>query len=269
MKRIILFVICSIVFSTAHSQKENYILDPYTTMKLITKLEYEPVVYKVVVKEVKNQSGVTKEKLFVGDLIASNSLSGSFIQMDNYVMMKRNNDEFLKHELALKDLVLKFKLSNKSYFSTTSQVLIRNIETDKYYYTEPYFLKRFDIQWEQKKQSRKLAIKNKRKMNVSRIDNMKYPLKEYSIMMNECKSLTIRLKGHRVISETGKMTKTQMLDWKRDIIEAKLLNYRIGELKESYEMKKYASYLNRTDTLSNSYDTFYEILNAANKYTGL
>lgn len=269
MKRIILFVICSIVFSTSYSQKENYILDPFATVELIAKLEYEPVVYKVVIKEISSRSGITKENLFVGDLVASNSLSGSFIQMDNYVMMKRNKNEFLKHELVLKNLVLMAGLPNKSYVPTTSQVLIKNIETNEHYYTEPYFLKRFDIQWEQKKQSRNLAIANKRKINVSRIDNMKYPFKEYRGMMKECKKLTSKLRRHREISETGKMTKTQMLDWKRDIIEAKLLNYRINELSESYEMIKYASYLTATDTLSSSYDKFYEILNAANKYTGL
>ncbi len=103
---------------------------------------------------------------------------------------------------------------------------------------------------------------------VSRIDNFEYSLKEYKSMLSRCKELTSKLIEYDKLIKDGSMTRKQTKAWKRDVMEAKLLDYRIEDFTTIYRGGDYphVNYLNIQ--VLNNYDDFSKTLDSASQYAG-
>lgn len=93
-----------------------------------------------------------------------------------------------------------------------------------------------------------------------------YSLEEYEAMIIRCKELAEKLIEHDKIAQNGSMTKVQIKNWKRDLLEAKLLNYRLDDYTSMYQRQNYPllEYVN-IDVLNDYYD-FSKILTSATQY---
>ncbi len=111
-------------------------------------------------------------------------------------------------------------------------------------------------------------IPNQNTTTVSRIDNLEYSLEEYESMLSRCQELTNKLVEYDKIIQNGSMTKKQTKAWKRDVMEAKLLGYRIEDFTAIYRDGDYpyVNYLNIQ--VLNNYDDFAKTLNDATQYAG-
>ncbi|MEW7291887.1 hypothetical protein [Aquimarina sp. 2304DJ70-9] len=103
---------------------------------------------------------------------------------------------------------------------------------------------------------------------VLRVDNVTYSMKEYESMIKRGKELTFILIEHDKLVQKGSMSKKQIKKWKRDVLEAKLLNYRIDDytsayLREGYSLIDHVS----EDVLSDYYD-FSKVLETSVQYVG-
>lgn len=85
--------------------------------------------------------------------------------------------------------------------------------------------------------------------------SLEYSLEAYKAMISECQQLTDKLLKHRALSDSGLMNKKQMIDWKRDLVAAKLLNYRIDDFKSACKNLNYPiqQYVN-SETIDNHQD---------------
>ncbi len=101
-----------------------------------------------------------------------------------------------------------------------------------------------------------------------RVDNLKYSMEEYESMVKRGKELTAILEEHDKLIQEGSMTKKQIKNWKRDVIEAKLLNYRIGDFTSAYIREGYSliDHISQ-DVLSDYYD-FSKKLESSSQYAG-
>lgn len=113
-----------------------------------------------------------------------------------------------------------------------------------------------------------LEVHNVEESNVSRVNHIKYSIEEYEAMIAECKELTKRLQEYDRLIQNGKMTKAQKRAWKKEVMEAKLLNFRIDDFTTIY-MKRNYSLIDHVDVkaLSDYYD-FSKTLESATQYAG-
>lgn len=82
-------------------------------------------------------------------------------------------------------------------------------------------------------------IEKKRKSTLTKSTTVEYSLNAYEAMISECQQLTAKLMQHRKLADSGLMNKKQMIDWKRDLVAAKLLNYRIDDFKSACKNLNY------------------------------
>ncbi len=95
-----------------------------------------------------------------------------------------------------------------------------------------------------------------------------YPVEEYEAMIARCKELSLKIIAYDKMIQDGTMKRSQRKAWKRDLMEAKLLNYRIDDFTNAYIKQNY-SLIEHVDnkSLSDYYD-FSKVLENANKYAG-
>jgi len=74
--------------------------------------------------------------------------------------------------------------------------------------------------------------------------------------------------SHGVLSEKGNMTKEQVRNWKRDIVAAKLLNYRISDFIEAYKKADSSKFINKDELLA-EYNVFSKTLVVSSRGVGL
>ncbi|SHI37288.1 hypothetical protein [Aquimarina spongiae] len=99
-------------------------------------------------------------------------------------------------------------------------------------------------------------------------DQPTYPVEEYKAMIARCKELSLKIIAYDRMIQEGTMKRSQRKAWKRDLMEAKLLNYRIDDFTNAYLRQNY-SLIEHVDnkSLSDYYD-FSKVLESANKYAG-
>ncbi len=103
---------------------------------------------------------------------------------------------------------------------------------------------------------------------ISRVDKLTDFSKEYEAMVKRGKELTTLLIEHDKLVKKGSMTKKQITAWKRDVIEAKLLSYRIDDFTYSYIKEGYSLIdLVSPNVLSDYYD-FSKKLESSSQYAG-
>lgn len=100
------------------------------------------------------------------------------------------------------------------------------------------------------------------------IDHPKYPLAEYEAMVKRCNELASQLVKHEKRYHSGVMTKKEKKAWKRDIVEAKLLNFRIEDFTAVYLKgdQPIVEYINIQ--VLNNFEDFSKTLEVSDKYAG-
>ncbi len=98
--------------------------------------------------------------------------------------------------------------------------------------------------------------------------SLQYPIEKYESMILRGKELTDKLIEHDKIMQNESRTKAQIKEWKRDLLEAKLLGYRIDEYTTMYKRENYPliEYVNKE--VLNNYDDFSKMLDTATQYAG-
>ncbi|WP_066316952.1 hypothetical protein [Aquimarina aggregata] len=211
---------------------------------------------------------IENEKSFLlGDRANYNNLSGVFEKIGNYQVISNDYGPFFKNELIQDSIIKKFNIpKNHIVFQETTTLIIHS-KSKKYYLVAHDLLKKVN----HTPYLEQVVYTNKIKNNntVNQTNTIEYSLKEYESMITECKKLTMKLIAHKEIAQKGNMTKTQFKNWKKDLVEAKLLNYRIYEFTSAYKHFNYplSKYVNKE--VLNNYNYFSEILTNSSKHVAL
>ncbi len=113
-----------------------------------------------------------------------------------------------------------------------------------------------------------IEVMDQQESKISRIDNIKYSAEEYELMIKKCRELTIKLVKYDKMIQDGSMTRKQKKQWKRDVVEAKMLNFRIYDFTDKLIQQNYSliDHVNK-EALSDYYD-FSKILESSMNYAG-
>lgn len=257
-------IICFLTFFAIRAQDKKYILYPLHTQEVMAKSGYSPVVYRVGSEILKHK----KEAFILKDTLHIVALSGVFETIENYDVIGGTHSQFSNKELVLRERINELEVSERHIILDTYKTLIMDSKTGQYYFVQPDFLKTFDYTSEKRRLARQEYIRSNRSLSVSKTSSIAYPTKKYRAMIKECNVLTKRLIRHDALAKKGKMTKQQVINWKRDIVAAKLLNYRISDFIEAYK-KAYSSTFLSKDELLAEYNFFSKTLVVSSKGVGL
>jgi len=231
MKNITLIVFCFVLFGMYGQKKEYILLDSLYTKEIISISEWNPSVYEVEEKILKHK----KQAFILKGVVDPISLSGFFIEMDKYFVLNDTHTNYSKDELVLEKRIKELKVSKRHIAYDTCNTLILNRDNGKYYFVEYNFLNRLNYTRILKELNRQVYIEKTRKFELSKINDIIYPLKEFESLITECRIYTNKLKAHSTKSKNGKMSRAEIKEWKKDIVAAKLLDFRISDFIQAYK----------------------------------
>ncbi len=104
--------------------------------------------------------------------------------------------------------------------------------------------------------------------NVSPAYDVKYSIQKYEEMIQRSKELTSELVAYDKLIKSGSMKRKQIKKWKRDVMEAKLLNFRIEDFNKVYRSSNYPVVNYLSIQALNNYDDFSKTLEDAVQYAG-
>jgi len=268
MKTHICYLFCCLPFFIGTSQTKQFILDIGYTIQVLEELHYTPIVFEVEESDLlhskvrgykqENSSIVDQQNLiknvvdrkmnfFVSDVVYLNQLSGSFLQL------------------------AKSKISKDNIADIDHTTLIKCIETNKYYFVKQDFSEKFDFTDTllSNYHDQLLDVKddNKRDIVASEIDE-EHTLEQYKAMIRRCRELTTKLIVHnKLLIKRWAMTKSQTTELKRDLVEARLLSYRIDDFNKRYSKKNQEVIKEHFDKEAlDSYINFSNVLMATESY---
>jgi len=292
MKTHICYLFCCLPFFIGTSQTKQFILDIGYTIQVLEELHYTPIVFEVEESDLlhskvrgykqENSSIVDQQNLiknevdskinfFVSDVVYLNQLSGSFLQLADYVVVNNNENGFFKNELITKDVAKKSKISKDNIADIDHTTLIKCIETNKYYFVKQDFSEKFDftdtLLSNYNDQLLDVKDDNKRDIVASEIDE-EHTLEQYKAMIRRCRELTTKLIVHnKLLIKRWAMTKSQTTELKRDLVEARLLSYRIDDFNKRYSKKNQEVIKEHFDKEAlDSYINFSNVLMATESY---
>lgn len=263
MKNVILLTYCFLIFGL-YGQEREYILNTDYTKKIIAESKNVSTIFEIEEKILKHK----KNAFIIKDTLHPNSLSGVFMKMGRYFMMNDTHTQYSKYELVSEWRIKELKVSEKHIIFDNYNTLIVNLDDMKFYFVTDNFLDKLDYTSQKKKLDRQAYIENNRKYKISKTTNITYPTKEFKYLLSECTLYTEKLKEHTIRAKKGNMTKTQIREWKKDIVAAKLLDYRISDFLQAYKMtslKKDSNFVNPI----NEYKLFSKTLTVASEDSGL
>lgn len=263
MKNIILLTYFFLTFGL-YAQEKEYILNADYTKKIIVESKSVSTVFGIEEKILKHK----KNAFIIKDTLQPNSLSGVFMKMGRYFMMNDTHSQYSKHELVSEWRIKELGVSERHIIFNDYNTLIVNLDDMKFYFVTDDFLDKLDYTSQKKKLDRQAYIENNRKYRMSKTTNISYPTKEFKYLLSECALYTDTLKEHAIRANKGNMTKAQIREWKKDIVAAKLLDYRISDFLEAYKMaslKKDSNFVNPI----NEYKLFSKTLTVASEDSGL
>ncbi|MEW7277594.1 hypothetical protein ABW636_03265 [Aquimarina sp. 2201CG1-2-11] len=105
-----------------------------------------------------------------------------------------------------------------------------------------------------------------KEITVSKIVELTYPIKEYETMIMRCNELADKLIQYKNDIQRGSMTKAEIKHLKKDMTEAKLLNYKLGDYTAIYNSQDYplTDYLSKE--ILDNYQDFSKIFAKTNQY---
>jgi len=243
MKNITLIIFYFVLFGMYGQKKESILLDSAHTKKTISDSKWNPSVYEVEEKILKHK----KRAFTLQGVIDPSSLSGVFLEMDKYFVMKDTHTNYSKDELVLEKRIKELGVSKRHITNNVCSTLIVNLETGKHYFVANNFLYNLDYTQINKDQNRQSYLEKTRKFALSKTIDVTYPLDEFESLIEECRMYTNKLKEHNTKSKNGKMSRTEIREWKRDIVAAKLLDFRISDFVEAYknaDLENHSDYIN-------------------------
>ena len=108
----------------------------------------------------------------------------------------------------------------------------------------------------------------KETITSSRINDLTRLKGQYESMIKRGKELTAILIEHDKLIQEGSMTKKQIKNWKRDVLEAKLLNYRIEDFTNAYLRDGYSLIEHLSPGVISDYYNFSKKQESSSKYAG-
>ncbi|GAA4278873.1 hypothetical protein [Aquimarina mytili] len=105
-------------------------------------------------------------------------------------------------------------------------------------------------------------------VNMSPTYDVKYSIQKYEEMIQRSKELTSKLVEYDKLIKSGSMKRKQEKNWKRDVMEAKLLNFRIEDFNKVYRSGNYPMVNYLSIQALNNYDDFAKTLEDAVQYAG-
>jgi len=260
MKKITLITCCYFIFVGLYAQNRKYDIEESYTKEIINHSKQHPSVYEVEEKVLKHN----KYAFVLKDTIDATSLSGIFLKLNAYFIMNDTHSQYSKYELVSEERINELGVSERHVISNNCNTLIVNLEDGKYYVAAYDFLDRFDYTQRKKELDRLANLDKKRKYKISKTFDLKYPIKQFKSMISECKMYTNRLEQHSAIAKRGNMTKAEIRAWKKDIVAAKLLDFRISDFVDAYENATLEDDSNFINPL-NEYDLFSKTLIVARR----
>ncbi|WP_298544883.1 hypothetical protein [uncultured Aquimarina sp.] len=103
---------------------------------------------------------------------------------------------------------------------------------------------------------------------ISREYTLIYRLEEYKSMIMRAKELTDALSENDIRIQDGSITKAQIKKWKRDWVEAKLLNFRLDDYTSMYHKVNYPILKYLSVGVLSDYQGFSEIFTNSAQYAG-
>lgn len=287
MKNHTLIILGYMLFLNVSAQQETYVFDPLHTNQILTELNYSPTIYEVNKKDLTNvfisrtkgennyrttSSKVKlneKESFVIGKNCSADELSGSFGVIAAYSVMASDYDRFLKGELVGYTKVKFFDIPEKYITLQEYEILITNKETGKLYYVKPDFLEKFNHIPNDTDLADNTATNRINKSVVSQSYTMAYTIENYKNMILSCRGLTAKLMIYNRMAKNNTLSKKEFKNWKRDLVEAKLLNFRIDEFISAYDKVNYPfkDYVNKE--LLDNYADFSSTLTNATIVSGL
>jgi len=231
MKNITLILFYFTLFGLYGQKKEFILLDSLYTKEITSDSKWSPSVYEVEEKVLKHKKLAFTLKETTDAIL----LSGIFMVIDNYFVMKDTHNNYSQDELVLEKRIKELGVSKRHIAYNTCNTLIVNLDTGKHYFVENNFLNKLDYTTIKTELDRKAYLEKKRKFEISQIVQVTYPKKEFESLINECRIYTNKLKQHNTKAKKGKMSKVEVRKWKRDIVAAKLLDFRISDFIEAYK----------------------------------
>ncbi len=300
MRNILLYLIGGFVSLGVFAQEKQYVLNSTHSIKTLIAQDYSPEIYEIgesnlvyryaqnaddkfryynkpkvdSITSTKNvlarQRSNRKVSFVLGEKIQAFVLSGVFEKLASYKVMASDYGGFLKHELIRESTIKKLNIPDSKILLNEFNMVIVNLETGKYYFVKPDFLKELSYFSDEQPlvDYTDEVIPQKTETVLPIKEALVYDIAKYEAMIQRCKELTSRLIMHNKRIDRGEMTKTQVKDWKRDLVEAKLLNYRIDDFLSIYDERIYYNneYVNKD--MSDSYNNFSRTLDTANRYAG-
>ncbi|WP_405205138.1 hypothetical protein [Aquimarina sp. LLG6339-5] len=107
-----------------------------------------------------------------------------------------------------------------------------------------------------------------KEITVSKEYKLMYSLSEYKSMIIRAKELGDILSENDDSVQNGSITKTEIEKWKRDLVEAKLLNFRLDDYTSMYHKLNYPLLEYLSIEVLNDYRGFSETLSNSTQYAG-
>ncbi|GAA4114254.1 hypothetical protein GCM10022393_13590 [Aquimarina addita] len=191
-------------------------------------------------------------------------LSGSFELVENYFVTKNEFDK--SQDITEINQIEKEKIEKENMILQKGSVLIKNTESEKYYFIPSDLVENIKYSSTTKENSYEVNTDPYTKKSISRINNLTYTLKKYESMILRCKELTVKLAKHQASLKDGSMSNEQMGIWKKDLNEAQLLTYQIDMYKSMYKKTNYPVERYANKSTLKSFDEIYKELTNALRY---
>lgn len=247
MKKITLIIILILLCPELNAQEEMFVLHPTYTKQVINDQNFEPIAYevnirnltKVYIENRKTKKIDKKDSFVLGKEISYEELQGQFKKIGTYAIIKQDYKTFLKNEIIKNETVIEKSISSKYIAMNNYTDIILNTSTKKYYMVTYNFLKKFNFGSVKSVSQNNSGTRLQSSMSLTKENSLKYAIEKYKSMILRCKELNTRLIIYGRLAKKGSMSKKQIFSWKRDLVEAKLLNIRIDEFKSRYKREEY------------------------------
>ncbi len=103
---------------------------------------------------------------------------------------------------------------------------------------------------------------------VTKTIALKYPLAEYEAMITRCNELSDKILEYKKEFQNGSIKKTQIKALKKDLVEAKLLSYRLDDFTSMYHNQNYPVLEYLSMEMLSDYHDFSKVLASATQYAG-
>jgi len=292
----ILWILCCLVSLSYAQDKETYFtLDLAYSNQVMRESNYSPTIYEVyesdlihkyIESEEKQSAVLAKDHPVANSIVRAlksknnksfilgkkadlDTLSGSFNNVANYLALGDNFEEFFKNELIQESVVGGLNVTNDLIQLNKYTTVIFHVDTGRYYFVQSDFIQTFDFsnQVIPRMFAHKTIVRHDNFQPTKKVeDKIEQLIHQYEVMIAKSKEFTKELRIYDKLANTTTISETQMIAWKRKVVEAKLLNFRIIDFQSKYlsSGNSIQHYVNKDIIIY--YNDFSEALKNTGKY---